>query len=88
MCSSDLVAPENEGQRHEGKENQAAQSGKKEKLLIAVRANELQIERGLQHQDGEQQKSADRQRDHRLPAAGGLGFVANWIRCGQGLITL
>ena len=58
------VASKNDGQRHEREEDQAAQSGKKQKLLIAVGADEFQIERGLRHQDREQQKSADRQRDH------------------------
>ena len=69
------VASENDRQRHEGEENQAAQSGKKQDLLIAVGADELQIERGLQHQDREQQEK--RRSRAQSPPSGGR---RSWFR--------
>ena len=78
------VAPEDDRQRHERKEDQAAQSGKKQKLFVAVGADELQIERGLRDQDRKQQKSTDGQPNYSLPTAGGPCFFTNWVRCGQG----
>src|SRR5208283_2613366 len=79
------VAPQHQRQGDKGKEDHPRQRGEKEKLLVAVGADELQIERGLCDQEREQQKRADREPDHGFPPARGLGFgVASWMRFGQG----